>query len=125
MDKEKVLSDKLNYLIRTDAKQFVITDFYVEFVKDKEGMIEEYDVDITFDYQGKIDPEVYDFAADVSRMSQTLQEIVAKYPITPDGKINMEYQDFISVDGVIWKIDYRFDESHVFHMCFKVDLIVR
>jgi hypothetical protein len=58
-------------------------------------------------------------------MSQTLQEIVAKYPITPDGKINMEYQDFISVDGVIWKIDYRFDESHVFHMSFKVDLIVR
>jgi uncharacterized protein YxjI len=122
MDKEKVLSDQLNYLVRTEAKEFTITKFGVEFTHNKEGLIQEYDVDITFDYQGKIDPEIYDFTYDIQKMSQKLQEIIAKYPITPQGKIKMDYQNFISVDGIIWNIDFRFDESHVFNMSFKIDL---
>lgn len=125
MDKEKVLSDKLNYLVRTEATNFVITDFSVEFDKDKEGNLHGYDVDLTFDYQGRIDPEVYELGGDIQRMSTILQEIIAKYPITPEWKINMEYKDFISVEGNIWKINYSFDELHEFHMTFKIDLSVR
>jgi len=123
MDK-KVLIDKLNYLVRQEAKDFTIKEFGVEFVYNKQGLINEYFVNIAFDYQGKIDPEIYDFAHDIQRMSQKLQEIIAKYPITPQGKINMDYQNFISVDGIIWNIDFRFDESHVFNMSFKIDLAV-
>ena len=122
---EKVLADKLKYLIIVDSKpNFNIMEVVVELEYDKDKLISEYSVDLKFDYQGRIDPEVWNFGQDISTMEGKLREIVGRYPITPQGKIQMGFTDYMISDGMIWDLQYVFDEKHLFEMSFKIDLNV-
>lgn len=122
---EKVLSDKLKYLIIVDSKpHFEIMEVVVELEYDKDKLISEYSVDVKFDYQGRIDPEVWNFGSDISVMESKLREIIGRYPINPQGKIQMGFTQYMISEGMIWDLEYVFDEKHLFNMSFKIDLNV-
>jgi hypothetical protein len=127
MINEQVLSEKLKYLIMSEmSKRFEIFEFHVEFMY-TDGMrdtLEEYDIDIKFDYQGTIDSESSSFGADIERMSETLRGIIMTYTITPEGKIKSGDTDTFSTfvdEGMIWGLEFEADTKHIFNMSFKVN----
>jgi hypothetical protein len=117
----KILSEKLKYLIIMNSKpNFDIKEIYFDFDYN-ENKIENYDVNIKFDYNAGIDPDVYSFAHDIQRMSEKLQNIINEYIVTPEGKIVAgDLSKGFSSDGAIWAIDYTADEKHIFDMSFRV-----
>jgi hypothetical protein len=127
MINEQVLSEKLKYLIMSEmSKKFEIFEFHVEFMY-TDGMrdrLEEYDIDIKFDYHGVIDSSSNSFGADIERMSRQLREIIMTYTITPEGKIKSGDADTFSTfvdEGMIWGFEFEADTKHIFNMSFKVN----
>ena len=127
MINEQVLSEKLKYLIMSEmSKKFEIFEFHVEFMY-TDGMrdtLEEYDIDIKFDYHGVIDSSSNSFGADIERMSRQLREIIMIYTITPEGKIKSGDADTFSTfvdEGMIWGFEFEADTKHIFNMSFKVN----
>jgi hypothetical protein len=127
MINEQVLSEKLKYLIMSEmSKKFEIFEFHVEFIY-TDGMrntLEEYDIDIKFDYQGTIDSESSSFGSDIERMSEQLRGIIMTYTITPEGKIKSGDADTFSTfvdEGMIWGLEFEADAKHIFNMSFKVN----
>ena len=127
MINEQVLSEKLKYLIMSEmSKKFEIFEFHVEFMY-TDGMrdtLEEYDIDIKFDYHGSIDSESSRFGADIERMSEQLRGIIMTYTISPEGKIKSGDADTISTfvdEGMIWGFEFEADTKHIFNMSFKVN----
>ena len=128
MINEEVLSEKLKYLIMSEmSKKFEIFEFHVEFMYtdgEKRDILEEYDIDIKFDYQGTIDSESSSFGADIERMSETLRGIIMTYTITPEGKIKSGDTDTFTTfvdEGMIWGLEFEADTKHIFNMSFKVN----
>ena len=127
MINEQVLSEKLKYLIMSEmSKKFEIFEFHVEFMY-TDGMrdtLEEYDIDIKFDYHGSIDSESSRFGADIERMSEQLRGIIMTYTISPEGKIKSGDADTFSTfvdEGMIWGFEFEADAKHIFNMSFKVN----
>jgi hypothetical protein len=127
MINEQVLSEKLKYLIMSEmSKKFEIFEFHVEFMY-TDGMrntLEEYDIDIKFDYHGSIDSESSRFGADIERMSEQLRGIIMTYTISPEGKIKSGDADTFSTfvdEGMIWGFEFEADTKHIFNMSFKVN----
>jgi hypothetical protein len=127
MINEQVLSEKLKYLIMSEmSKRFEIFEFHVEFMYTDgiRNTLEEYDIDIKFDYQGTIDSESSSFGSDIERMSETLRGIIMTYTITPEGKIKSGDTDTFSTfvdEGMIWGLEFEADTKHIFNMSFKVN----
>jgi hypothetical protein len=127
MINEQVLSEKLKYLIMSEmSKRFEIFEFHVEFMYTDgiRNTLEEYDIDIKFDYQGTIDSESSSFGADIERMSETLRGIIMTYTISPEGKIKSGDADTFSTfvdEGMIWGFEFEADTKHIFNMSFKVN----
>jgi hypothetical protein len=128
MINEEVLSEKLKYLIMSEmSKKFEIFEFHVEFMYtdgEKRDILEEYDIDIKFDYQGVIDSSSSSFGADIDRMSEQLRGIIMTYTITPEGKIKSGDTDTFSTfvdEGMIWGLEFEADTKHIFNMSFKVN----
>jgi hypothetical protein len=119
----QVLSEKLKYLIIMESKpKFEILEFFVDvsFVDyEKKTEIEDYSVDMKFDYTGRIDASSNDFGFDVQKMMNLMSDYVSRYIITPDGKISKSY-DAVVDEGAIWSIDYEYDQKHHFNTSFKV-----
>jgi hypothetical protein len=119
----QVLSEKLKYLIIMESKpKFEILEFFVDvsFVDyEKKTEIEDYSVDMKFDYSGRIDASSNDFGFDVQKMMNLMSDYVSRYIITPDGKISKSY-DAVVDEGAIWSIDYEYDQKHHFNTSFKV-----
>ncbi len=127
MINEQVLSEKLKYLIMSEmSKKFEIFEFHVEFMY-TDGMrdtLEEYDIDIKFDYHGSIDSESSRFGADIERMSEQLRGLIMTYTISPEGKIKSGDADTFSTfvdEGMIWGFEFEADTKHIFNMSFKVN----
>ena len=127
MINEEVLSEKLKYLIMSEmSKKFEIFEFHVEFMY-TDGMrdtLEEYDIDIKFDYHGSIDSESSRFGADIERMSEQLRGIIMTYTISPEGKIKSGDADTFTTfvdEGMIWGFEFEADTKHIFNMSFKVN----
>ena len=127
MINEEVLSEKLKYLIMSEmSKKFEIFEFHVEFMYTDgiRNTLEEYDIDIKFDYQGVIDSSSSSFGADIDRMSEQLRGIIMTYTITPEGKIKSGDTDTFSTfvdEGMIWGLEFEADTKHIFNMSFKVN----
>jgi len=125
MINEEVLSEKLKYLIMSEiSKRFEIFEFRVEFdyidyeVRDR---IEQYDIDIKFDYHGTIDSESSGFGTDIETMSEDLRGIISNYTISPEGKIRSGDNDAFVHEGMIWGLEFEADMKHIFEMSFKVN----
>jgi hypothetical protein len=125
MINEEVLSEKLKYLIMSEiSKRFEIFEFRVELnyidyeVRDR---IEQYDIDIKFDYHGTIDSESSAFGTDIETMSEDLRGIISNYTISPEGKIRSGDNDAFVHEGMIWGLEFEADMKHIFNMSFKVN----
>ena len=124
MINEEVLSEKLKYLIIMNAKPklFEVMSVYVEFeyIDLSQTKLANYDVDVKFDYNGALDFEMYSFAHDIQRMSEKLRDILNEYVITEDGKIvEGKNSNCFATDPLIFSIDYKADETHIFDLGYK------
>ena len=124
MINEEVLSEKLKYLIIMNAKpkMFEVMNVYVEFdyIDQNHTKLANYDVDVKFDYGGSIEFEMYSFAHDIQRMSEKLRDILSEYVITEDGKIvEGKNSNCFSTDPMVFSIEYKVDEKHIFDLGYK------
>lgn len=124
MINEEVLSEKLKYLITMNAKpkQFDIMKIHIEFEYIDQGhqKLSGYDLDITFDYEGALDFDMYSFAHDIQRMSEKLRDILNEYVITQEGKIlSGANSNCSSTEAMVYNISYEVDNKHVFNLGYK------
>ena len=124
MINEEVLKEKLKYLIRIGAKthQFDVMNVYIEFeyIDQNHTKLANYDVDVKFDYQGSLEFEMYSFAHDIQRMSEKLRDIVNEFVITEDGKIvEGKNSNCFATDPLVFSIEYKVDETHIFDLGYK------
>jgi hypothetical protein len=124
MINEELATEKLKYLLMTETgRNFEILDVGIDFNYtdyDKRDKLEEYDVDITFDYLLTIDSQSTDFAIDIHKMSEKLRNIILKYTFNSEGKIVKDSDSAFVDHGMIWKVDFIADTKHVFEMSFRV-----
>ena len=124
MINEEVLSEKLKYLIQMNARanQFNVEKIVIEFdyIDQLHTKLDNYDVDIKFDYEGSIEFDLYSFVQDIKIMSDKLKAIISEYVITKDGKIvNSSNSNCYTTDPLIFNIQYEVDTKHVFELGFK------
>ena len=124
MINEEVLSEKLKYLITMNAKpkQFDVMKIHIEFEYIDQGhqKLSGYDIDITFDYEGALDFDMYSFAHDIQRMSEKLRDVISEYIISQDGKlINGNNSKCYPSDPMVFSIEYKVDEKHIFDLGYK------
>lgn len=125
MINKELLRDKLKYVVITGlGKEFEVSHFdldihWVDYTTESE--IEEYDVDLTFDYLGRIDSDLHDFYHDITTMSNKIQSVLSEYTITKLGKFVSGKDDVFVSDGMLWDINYSYDQKHIFNMSFKVN----
>lgn len=124
MINEEVLSEKLKYLIVMNAKpkQFDIMNVHVEFEYTDENhtKLSNYDLDVKFDYNGPLDWDMYSFAHDIQRMSEKLRDILNEYVITEEGKImSGKNSNCFATEPLIFSIEYKVDEKHIFDLGYK------
>jgi hypothetical protein len=124
MINEEVLSEKLKYLILMNSKptQFKIEDVYVEieYLNQEHTKIGNYEIDVKFDYEGVLDPDIYAFAHQIQRMSEKMGDLLTEFVITEDGKIVSNKKGNTTIgEGMVWKMDYRADELHYFDLSYR------
>ena len=123
MINEKILTEKLKYLISMDAKRFEIKDFGIDFIYDGPEKVElsESDVYIKFDFNGAMDNESDVIGYDIKNMCDELGKSVYTYGINKNGKLTTE-GDYNVYPAMIWKINYDTDSTHIFDVSYKVVL---
>jgi len=124
MINEEVLSEKLKYLITMNAKpkQFDIMKIHIDFeyADQNRQKLSGYDLDITFDYEGGLDFDIYSFAHDIQRMSEKLRDILNEYVITQEGKIlSRVNSNCYTTEAMVYNIEYEVDNKHVFNLGYK------
>ena len=124
MINEEVLSEKLKYLIQMNAKsnQFNVEKIAIEFeyIDQLHTKLDNYDIDIKFDYEGRIDFDLYSFVQDIKAMSDKLQAIISEYVITKEGRIvSSSNSNCYTTEPLIFNIQYEVDTKHVFELGFK------
>lgn len=127
---EKKLEAKYKYLLMTEAgKNFNVIDFSMDFAYNTTGgdLINEYEVNFKFDYNGRIDADLENFFSDVRKPLSELYNIVSKILITRDGKIRVGSEieeDYIVHGPMLWDMDYQYDTKHIMNVSFKIDYAV-
>ena len=124
MINEEVLSEKLKYLIIMNAKPklFEVMSVYIEFeyIDQNHTKLENYDVDVKFDYNGALDFDMYSFAHDIQRMSEKLRDVLNEYVITEEGKIvEGKNSNCFATEPMIFNIEYEADTKHIFDLGYK------
>jgi hypothetical protein len=124
MINEEVLTEKLKYLITTNAKlkQFDVMKIFIDFeyADQNRQKLGAYDVDVQFDYEGILDFDMYNFAHDIQRMSEKLRDVVNEYVISQEGKIvSRENSNCYTTEAMVYHISYEVDTKHVFNLGYK------
>lgn len=124
MINEEVLTEKLKYLITTNAKlkQFDVMKIFIDFeyADQNREKLSAYDVDVQFDYEGALDFDMYNFAHDIQRMSEKLRDVVNEYVISKEGKIvSRENSNCYTTEAMVYQISYEVDTKHVFNLGYK------
>lgn len=121
---ENVFSEKLKYLVMLETKQrFEISKLYTTNFGYSDypnnTILESYDVDMTFDFNGRLDGEVNLFGGQVEEMCQEIEEILVKYGLDKRGSLNTKSKRTV-FPAVIWEINYVVDTTHVFNLTYRV-----
>ena len=122
MFNEEVLTEKLKYLISLEAKNFEIKYFKIYFSYDSwenKKFVEEYDIDIEFDYMGGIENDSDYIGNDIKKMCQELGGIIGTYGVDRNGKLTAKGEHLV-FPAMIWNIKYDADETHIFNVTYKV-----
>jgi hypothetical protein len=67
-----------------------------------------------------IDAEWNNFKYDVEKMFDIVEESLVKFPITPDGELNLKFGNFSISEPLVWDITYSFDTKHDFHFSYRI-----
>jgi hypothetical protein len=124
MINQDVLTEKLRYLILMNSKstQFKIEDVFVEveYLNQEHTKIGNYEIDIKFDYEGVLEPDINTFTYDIQNMSYKMGDLLSAYVITEDGKIVTNKKGNITIsEAMVWKMDYKADELHFFNLSYR------
>lgn len=119
----KKMEEKLKYLVITELrKEFEFDSFSVEFIPNKYGGLDSYEIDMSFDYQGAIDADYFQFLSDSQSMFEKVTEVVQKYSYNKKGELVSDSEEFIVNGPMVWDINYSFDTEHKFHCFYKFEL---
>lgn len=122
MINEKILSEKYRYVLISElSKEFDIFSVHVElnYYEPENENFESYDLDINFDYKGIIDSDVKSFVYDIERVCGKIEKILENYYISSEGKFQKGKSHTVD-SAMIWKVDYRADELHMFEVSYRV-----
>lgn len=123
MINEKVLSEKMKYLITMNsAKHFNVVDVFVEFeyMNTKREKLNSYDIYVRFDYYGLKEPYFEDFIIDIKIMQEKMKDVLNQYKITEYGKlVNGKNSNCFSIEPSVYNIDYEVDKKHIFNLGYK------
>ena len=124
MINKDVLTEKLRYLILMNSKssQFEIEDIFIdlEYLNQEQTKLGNYEIDIRFDYQGVLDPEISTFTYQVQAMSEKMGDFLSEYVITEDGKIVSNKEGNVTIsEGMVWHIKFIADDKHLFNMTYR------
>lgn len=130
-NKSNILKEKIQYLITMELTQrnFEVKDIttdistYIPKTTSPEtptSLVEEYDVFLTVDYMGVIDSyEPRYFSRDLEKVCNLLREAVTQYTITQEKKIVKGHENIWCSDAFIFKMEFKYEEDHIFHVNFK------
>jgi transglutaminase/protease-like cytokinesis protein 3 len=108
--------------MNSKSSQFVIEDIYVdlEYLNQEHTKIANYEIDVKFDYQGLLDPEISTFTYQVQAMSDEMGGFLSEYVITEDGKIVSNQEGNVTIsEGMVWNIKFIADDTHFFNMSYR------
>ena len=92
----------------------------IEFGDQAHTRIANYEVQVKFDYEGVLDPDIYTFAHQIQRMSEKVGDLLVQYVITENGKIISNTEGKVSIsEGMVWEMDYKADELHMFDISYR------
>jgi hypothetical protein len=128
-NKQKILKEKISYLISNQLKQnnfevlAVYVDFeYVTLMPGTSPVIDSYLIFLDVDYNGQLDGyDPYSFANNVKQMCDKARDSVSEYVVTPEGKLTSNKNNVIVSDAMIVTIDYKIEDTHKFKLEFRVD----
>lgn len=123
MINEKVLSEKMKYLITMNsAKHFKVEDVFVDFeyMDAKREKLISYDIYVRFDYYGSIEPHFEDFIIDIKIMQEKMKDVLNRYKITEYGKlVDGKNSNCFSIKPSVYNVDYEVDKKHIFNLGYK------
>jgi hypothetical protein len=92
----------------------------IEYLNQEHTKIGNYEIDIRFDYEGVLEPDINTFTYDVQNMSYKMGDLLSAYVITEDGKIVTNKKGNITIsEAMVWKMDYKADELHFFNLSYR------
>jgi hypothetical protein len=113
MDISKILEEKLKYLIEQESYEFNIIEIHYD------SIVPGYILDVKFDYDGPIDPQIPSFFEDISTMLSKFGKILEKFTITRSGKLSVS-QKVLVEDYIINEFNYKQEEIHIFSVSFMI-----
>lgn len=115
--------EKLKYLLTVEfanSKFFQLESLSIESqsVDNDNPNIDNYTINLVFDYEGSIETEFESFLDDMKTMSYRLNPLLTKYTISADGKLQHDKFDnkAHNIETSIWKLDFIADDTHRFTM---------
>lgn len=123
MVNEKILEEKLKYLIIMESKkkfEILQFDLFIDYEDDKSDRISSYDINIKFEYEGGISGSPTDFFNEIKLMIGEMSNYVETYIITPEGKLSQAYYDKYSIMEMIYGVNFLLDERQEFIVNFRI-----
>jgi len=111
---KKVLSEKYQYLLISEMKNYEIQDVDVTDVSFEGGRLVEIDVDVKLDYQGACDGDSNSIGYMLTKISNDIHEFFSEKQIDPstmrfsDKRITNQYVN----DPQFLNFNYKMDELH-------------
>ena len=126
---DKILSEKLKYLISMESSgKFEIfeLDIDIEYenvfnLKDGERDLYAYFLYVKFDYLEAMSHDSVSLPTDFERVIELFEKkYLSSWGLTRKGKIKKSEHDLVDFSWIS-SIDYKFEESHIFTMTFKME----
>ncbi len=126
---DKILSEKLKYLISMESSgkfEILELDIDIEYenvfsLKDGERDLYAYFMYVKFDYLMPMSHDSVSFPTDFKHVIELFEKkYLSSWGLTRKGKIKKSEHDLVDFSWIS-SIDYKFEESHIFTMTFKME----
>ena len=126
---QKILAEKLKYLISTESSgKFEIFELDVDIeyesvsrLKDGESNLYAYFLYVKFDYLMPMSHDSVSLPTDFKHVIELFEKkYLSSWGLTRKGKIKKSEHDLVDFSWIS-SIDYKFEESHIFTMTFKME----
>ena len=126
---DKILSEKLKYLISMESSgkfEILELDIDIEYenvftLKDGERDLYAYFMYVKFDYLMPMSHDSVSLPTDFKHVIELFEKkYLSSWGLTRKGKIKKSEHDLVDFSWIS-SIDYKFEESHIFTMTFKME----